>query len=312
MKSVFEALVKVPRSGSTTGYKCKSIASAPAAYRAIEVQPMAGQSKVMVTLFSATRTVNAISPASNWGDLVGSVVSVQLLDESPHRMSRVLNHEKLIGAADAPWLEVPDPSWLIDESEWRSMVGIVRELRPSLQRVINSVLRKDDDLEGFLTLGASLADHHAERGGLLRHTLECMQVVKAQGAPRRLDLDLAISAAALHDIGKCREYTGVGQGSRLTDSGQLLGHMLAGYRMVCEALALVDLDERESLALLHCISASEAPSWVGLRSPRMSEAVLVNGCDRLSGRLEPLRPPSGSVGWYQPRAYRKQPVLSLC
>ena len=312
MGSPFEAMIKKQtRRTASPPVAGRAVAAAAAVYRTLDVQPLADGAKAMVSLFSARHSIHAVGATRDWLAQVGSVVSVELLHDSPHRAPHIITHRVLGKDSDTPWLEVPDPAWLSDEVAWRDLVSIVSKLRPSLQRLIHLVLRKEADLRAFLLVGASLADHHADRGGLLRHTLECMQAVRDHGASRQLDLDLAIAGAALHDIGKCREYTGVGPGSRLTDSGSLLGHMLAGYRMVCEALAMMDLDEREALAVLHCISASEAPDWVGLRIPRMVEAVLVNSCDRLSGRLEPLRPAPGQTGWYSPRTYRKQAFLAL-
>ena len=312
MGNPFEAIIKrqaeprAPRSVSN-----RTMATAAVAFRVLDVQRLEGGKQAIVSLFSARQSVHAIGPIAEIAHLKGAVVSVELLHDTQQRAAHIVRCQALDTTSDVPWVEVPDPAWLGAESAWREFVAIVSNLRSSLQQLIHRVLRREADLKGFLSLGASLADHHSGRGGLLLHTVECMQAVREHGAHRQLDLDLAIAGAALHDIGKCREYTGVGPGSRLTESGQLVGHMLAGYRMVSEAIANTQLEEREALALLHCISASEAPEWVGLRSPRMTEAVLVNSCDRLSGRLEPLCPPPGHAGWYSPRTYRKQPFLAL-
>ena len=74
--------------------------------------------------------------------------------------------------------------------------------------------------------------HHAYLGGLLEHTvavgtlaLECAQLHP------RLNPDLLLTAALVHDLGKTREFT-YGAEIGLTDEGRLLGHVVLGQRML--------------------------------------------------------------------------------
>jgi 3'-5' exoribonuclease len=91
--------------------------------------------------------------------------------------------------------------------------------------------------------------HHAYLGGLLEHTvavgtlaLECAQLHP------RLNPDLLITAALVHDLGKTREFT-YGAEIGLTDEGRLLGHIVLGQQIL-DRHALPD-DRR--LALAHCV-----------------------------------------------------------
>ena len=54
----------------------------------------------------------------------------------------------------------------------------------------------------------------------------------------RLDSDLLITAALVHDLGKVREFT-YGAEIGLTEEGRLLGHVELGMRMVDERAILV-------------------------------------------------------------------------
>ena len=74
--------------------------------------------------------------------------------------------------------------------------------------------------------------HHAYLGGLLEHTvavgtlaLECAQLHP------RLNPDLLLTAALVHDLGKTREFT-YGAEIGLTDEGRLLGHVVLGQRIL--------------------------------------------------------------------------------
>jgi 3'-5' exoribonuclease len=99
------------------------------------------------------------------------------------------------------------------------------------------------------------AGHHAYLGGLLEHTvavgtlaLECAQLHP------RLNPDLLLTAALVHDLGKTREFT-YGAEIGLTDEGRLLGHVVLGQQIL-DAHPLPD-DRR--LALAHCVLTHHGP-----------------------------------------------------
>jgi 3'-5' exoribonuclease len=67
----------------------------------------------------------------------------------------------------------------------------------------------------------------------------------------RLDRDLLVSAAIVHDLGKTREFT---YGSEIARSreGQLLGHIELGLRLLAFQ-APRSLEDERRLALEHCV-----------------------------------------------------------
>ena len=95
------------------------------------------------------------------------------------------------------------------------------------------------------------AGHHAYLGGLLEHTVAVatLALELCQLHPR-LDSDLLITAAIVHDLGKTREFT-YGAEIGLTDEGRLLGHSRSASAIV-EAHA-GGAGEARRLALLHCV-----------------------------------------------------------
>jgi 3'-5' exoribonuclease len=102
------------------------------------------------------------------------------------------------------------------------------------------------------------AGHHAYLGGLLEHTVAVTTLAHdlCQLHPR-LNSDLLLTAALVHDLGRAQEFT-YGAEFGLTEEGRLLGHIMIGTRMLSERAGR--LDEERRLALLHCVLSHHGPS----------------------------------------------------
>ncbi len=100
--------------------------------------------------------------------------------------------------------------------------------------------------------------HHAYLGGLLEHTVAVATLAQELcQLHRRLNSDLLLTAAILHDLGRTQEFT-YGAEFGLTDAGALLGHVTLGVQMLAARAGALD-DERR-LALLHCVLSHHGPS----------------------------------------------------
>ncbi|WCB96886.1 3'-5' exoribonuclease YhaM [Baekduia alba] len=100
----------------------------------------------------------------------------------------------------------------------------------------------------------SRGGHHSYLGGLLEHTVAVGTLaLEACQLHPRLNSDLLITAALVHDLGKTEEFT-YGAEIAQSEAGRLLGHVELGLRIV-EAAATrapaMDADRR--LALAHCV-----------------------------------------------------------
>ena len=168
-----------------------------------------------------------------------------------------------------------------------------------------------DELEGFLEhlcrevhdarykklLGSLLADsalraawrlspctrngHHAYLGGLLEHTVSVATLALdlCQQHPR-LDSDLLITAAVVHDLGKTREFS-YGAEIGLTDEGRLLGHIGLGLAMLDERGRGI-LDDASRVALAHCVLCHHGPDPAPGRrfsSPEAAALARLNALD---------------------------------
>jgi 3'-5' exoribonuclease len=130
--------------------------------------------------------------------------------------------------------------------------------------------------------------HHAYLGGLLEHTVAVgtLALEAAQLHPR-LNIDLLLCAALVHDLGKTREFT-FGAEIGLSDEGRLLGHLVLGQRLLEERMG--GLDSARRLALLHCVLCHHGPDVAPGRrfgSPEALALYRLNALDAsVKGALE--------------------------
>jgi 3'-5' exoribonuclease len=106
--------------------------------------------------------------------------------------------------------------------------------------------------------GRSQSSHHAYLGGLLEHTVAVATLaLELCTLHPRLDRDLLLSAAIVHDLGKTREFTYGAEIARSRE-GALLGHVELGLRTIAEH-APASLDGERRLALEHCVILHHGP-----------------------------------------------------
>jgi 3'-5' exoribonuclease len=122
---------------------------------------------------------------------------------------------------------------------------------PGLRTVVERVLFAEPVASEFRRAPCTRAGHHAYLGGLIEHTVAVGTLVTevCQLHPR-LDSDLLMAAALLHDVGKVREFS-YGAEFGITEEGRLLGHVAIGAEIVGAAAGELPAERRA--ALLHCV-----------------------------------------------------------
>ncbi len=129
---------------------------------------------------------------------------------------------------------------------------LAREIHdPLLRRPVERLLLGGPVAEQFRRAPCTRAGHHAYLGGLLEHTVS-VGTLAGELCPLhpRLDSDLLMAAALLHDVGKAREFT-YGARFELSDEGRMLGHLAIGAQLI--AAAADDLPAERRLPLLNCV-----------------------------------------------------------
>jgi 3'-5' exoribonuclease len=134
-----------------------------------------------------------------------------------------------------------------------------------LQRVVNAVVSTEPVATELRRAPCSRGGHHAYMGGLLEHTVAVGTLVGELCVLHpRLDSDLLMAAALLHDIGKTREFT-YGAEFGYTQEGKLLGHLAIGAEIVGAASRHLGAERR--LQLLHCVLSHHGPEAAGRAKP---------------------------------------------
>ena len=135
---------------------------------------------------------------------------------------------------------------------------LAREIAdPALLGVVEAVVFAGPLAAEFRRAPATRSSHHAYLGGLLEHTVAVATLVgETCTLHPRLDSDLLMAAAILHDCGRAREFS-YGAEFGLTDEGRMLGHLAIGAQIVGAAAGSLPEDRR--LALLNCVLSHHGP-----------------------------------------------------
>ena len=162
-----------------------------------------------------------------------------------------------------------------------------------LRAVVERVLFDGESAESFRRAPCTRAGHHAYLGGLLEHTVAVATLVGETCVLHpRLDSDLLMASALLHDVGKTREFT-YGAEFGLTEDGRLLGHLAIGAEIVGAAAG--GLDPGRRTALLHCLLSHHGPAGKSFGSPEALALYRLNALDAgVKGALEHGLAPTSS------------------
>jgi len=142
--------------------------------------------------------------------------------------------------------------------------------------------------ECFTTAPAAKVYHHAYLGGLMEHTVGVADMCEFVGQQYgRVDRDLLLTAAILHDVGKTKELT-YETSIDYTDEGQFLGHVTQGVLLVSDkAKGLTSFPDYKLQHLLHCIISHHGElEWGSPKRPKTIEALILHHVDNLDAKVK--------------------------
>jgi 3'-5' exoribonuclease len=151
---------------------------------------------------------------------------------------------------------------------------LAREVHdPDLRRLLDSFLGDGAFRADLRRAPCTRSGHHAYLGGLLEHTVAVATLAAETGTLHpRLNSDVLLSAAILHDVGKLREFE-LGAEIALTEAGSLVGHLTLGMELVSERARLSGVPDAKLHALSHCILGHHGPDSLPARRFRSAEAL---------------------------------------
>ena len=177
--------------------------------------------------------------------------------------------------------EAPDPAAFLPVAyrDMEELDGFLEHLGreiydPDLRGLVDSFLGDESFRAEFRRAPCTRAGHHAYLGGLLEHTVAVATLAfETCTLHRRLNSDLLLAAAILHDVGKIEEFE-LGAEIALSEAGALVGHVALGQQLVAErARGLDGFPEGKLHAISHCILAHHGPDGLPGRQFRSPEAL---------------------------------------
>lgn len=212
-----------------------------------------------------------------------------------------------------------------------------REMLQELKEVVNSDIQDShlkllllsffNDKEftrRFAFAPAARTIHHNYCGGLLEHTLEVIKICRHLVLlyPDHLRLDLLLTGAILHDVGKIEEYDPASLSFEFSDRGKLIGHISIGKEMLDRKINQIPAFPAQlKLELEHMILSHHGMrEWGSPEIPKTIHAFALFHADLVSARLNQFvrlmeKRPSGEGEWtewdrYLERSiYLKKPIV---
>ncbi len=159
--------------------------------------------------------------------------------------------------------------------------------QPFLKQVMFNIVNNPNLVEKIKKAPGGKLWHHCYVGGFLEHTLHVVELAKLFASYyQNVNVDLLITAALLHDIGKIYEYQANGF-IDYSDKGRLHGHIVLGYHLVADIIqSIPDFPESLSNELLHLILSHQGKQEHGSPTvPMTREAMILNAIDELDAKL---------------------------
>ena len=176
-----------------------------------------------------------------------------------------------------------------DTGEMRDeLLALIDSLRDSDYKALALAFFGDTRLmDAFARSPAARDMHHAFIGGLIEHTLSIARMADAFAARNRVDRDLLLLGALLHDIGKVEELSAKFT-IDYTDRGKLLGHLYIGAEMAGRRAAQIPGFPAEKLVLVqHLILSHHGRYEYGSPVlPKIPEAFALHHLDNLDAKVE--------------------------
>lgn len=178
--------------------------------------------------------------------------------------------------------------------------------------LLSSIFGNKNFFRSFMLAPGDIKSHHAYLGGLAEHTISVATLCQhACVQHQRLNTDLVLTAALLHDIGKIKEFTIRGH-IKKSREGVLLGHVLLGQRMIEEGLSGLSFPKEKEVSLLHAVVSHHGElEWGAAKRPQSAEALLLHHVDNLDAKVKgflEVVDGKGEISWSKMQNYFRRPL----
>ncbi len=172
---------------------------------------------------------------------------------------------------------------------WDALDRRRSEIRgPRLRRTLDLCFADPEFRRRFEQCPASTSGHHAELGGLLRHTCEVATIGRAIAKVCRADTDLVLAGAPCSTTSGSSTRTRWRGAFETSERGALLGHVTLGMLMLDRRVAeagSAPCSERELTILHHLIASHHGRQEFGAAVPPLTlEAEVLHFADNASAK----------------------------
>lgn len=191
--------------------------------------------------------------------------------------------EQLVDLGDFLPVSANDPQKML--AELREMIAHISD--PDYRSLLEAFSADNEFIRLYIKAPAAKSMHHVYLGGLLEHSL-CVARLACDVSFRypRINRDLLVCSALLHDIGKVAELR-YARSFDYTDAGKLIGHIIMGVEMLDEKIrACPDFPSHKAMLLKHMILSHHGQYEYGSpKRPKTLEAVVLNFVDDMDAKI---------------------------
>ncbi|HBW38778.1 3'-5' exoribonuclease YhaM family protein [Desulfosporosinus sp. BICA1-9] len=173
------------------------------------------------------------------------------------------------------------------ELEHRLQSLLAKITQPELKALLDQFLIHPVWGAAYRQAPAALKIHQAYLRGLWEHSIRVAEMAAGISVNYlKMDRDLVITGALLHDVGKIGEYSYT-RGIKVTTEGRLLGHIILGIELLSEEIARIPNFPRELRSkLLHILTSHHGKyEWQSPKRPKLMEALVIHHADVMDAEL---------------------------
>jgi len=162
---------------------------------------------------------------------------------------------------------------------------------PWLKKLVTGIISDPGIATKYKRAPAAKVMHHAYLGGLLEHVIGLCGLAKQIAAHYpELNVDLLLTAAILHDVGKLEELC-YERAISYTVEGQLLGHIMMEFETVSKAMDAIDgFPANLKTVVQHLLISHHGQYEFGSpKLPVIREAMAFHYMDDLDSKLAAVR-----------------------
>ncbi|MFT4303625.1 MAG: 3'-5' exoribonuclease YhaM family protein [Candidatus Woesearchaeota archaeon] len=167
---------------------------------------------------------------------------------------------------------------------WKELINFIDSINDAeIKKIVQAIFNDTEFAEKFKECPAAMYIHHGWIHGLLEHTVDVCKIAQTTAETHpKLNRDLLIAGALLHDIGKIREFE-LTTSIRATPEAVFVGHVTIGVDMIQRKMDELNTPKELQMKLIHMI-LTHMGDYGSSKTHSIPEAVALHHCDQVSAQ----------------------------